>query len=119
MVKKGRASMRMGRLSIRSQTEQADRNEDRNDEQERRTSGSATRPFIDPVVRAGVTTRSDVSSESGALIGHRPAHGLAAMTGSGSTLLPARWYQAAESSRSEHRDTNHPAPHPVILIALH
>ena len=35
-VKKSRASRRIGRLSISSQTEQADRNEDRNDGQERR-----------------------------------------------------------------------------------
>ena len=63
------------------------------------------------MVQAGVTTRSDVSSpESGALVGPRPAHGPAVMAGSGSTLLPARCFQAAESSRSEHCDTNLPAP---------
>uniref|UniRef100_A0A8C4QJ87 Noelin domain-containing protein n=1 Tax=Eptatretus burgeri TaxID=7764 RepID=A0A8C4QJ87_EPTBU len=69
-----------------------------------------TRPFIDPVVWAGMTTRNDVSSsESDALVGPRPAHQPAAMTRSSSTLLPARLFQAAESSCSEHRDTNHPA----------
>ena len=58
-----------------------------------------------------MTTQSDVSSlESGALIWPWPAHGLAAMTGSGSTLLLARWFQAAESSRSEHCDMIRPAP---------
>ena len=84
----------------------------RNAEQETMmTDSPATCPFIDPVVQTWVNTRSDVSSpESGALVGPRPAHGLAMMAGSGSTLLPARWFQAAELSPSEHRDTNRPAP---------
>ena len=42
LVKKGRASRRMGRLSIPSQTERADRNEERNDGQERRLNDSGT-----------------------------------------------------------------------------
>ena len=57
-VKKGGASRGMGGLSIPSQTERANRNEQkgavrRNDEQERHTHGSTTFPFIDPVVRGG------------------------------------------------------------------
>ena len=87
----------------------------RNDMQDRHMNCSATHPFIDPMVWAGVTTQSDVSSsKSGTLIGPRPAHGPAAMTRSSSTLLPAKWFQAAESSRSYHNDTNRAAPNSVI-----
>ena len=57
------------------------------------------------------------SPESSALVG--PAHGSAAMTGSGSTLLPATWFQAAELSRSEHRDTNRPAPNSQVVYGNH
>ena len=92
----------MGGLSIPGQDEQ----DELTGMRQQRCAGSTlesldcpvTPPFIDPVVRAGVTTRIERSDCA-------PAHGPATMTGSGSTLLPARWFQAAESSRSEHQIT--------------
>ena len=113
--------MRTGRLSIPSPTERAVRNEEWNDRQNG-TPGTtmtppshrpATRPFIDPVVRGGGDDPMGCVATRIGRSGWAPASTRAGMTGSGSTSLPARWFQAAESSRSEHRDMNRPAPNSV------
>ena len=73
--------------------------------------------FIGPAVKGGAPPRSDaLSPKSGTPIGHRPQHGPAVMAGSGLILHLARNSGAAESSRSESRDTNRLAPNSRAML---
>ena len=67
--------------------EKAESREERNEQERRRLRDPS---FIDPAVQGRAPPQSDVSSpEWGALIGPRPPHDPAAMTGSGLTVHPA------------------------------
>ena len=97
-----------------SRQEQRARMTSRNDGQERHTSGSVTRPFIDPVVQGGcddpkqyIITR--IGCSGWALATAQPSCDCR----SGSTPLLARWLQATESSCSKPHDMNCLAPNPV------